>query len=76
MLLSEEVMCLRGLQDMGEKKNPTDGPDAVDYTLQKSHSPTKTSYTKLGDVDRRRLNICAHLHEDNSKTTIVAVTEA
>jgi hypothetical protein len=76
MLLSEEVTCLRGLQNMDEKKNPTDGPDAVDHTLQKSHSPTKASYIQLGDVDRRRLDCFVRLYEDDSKMTIVAVTAA
>jgi hypothetical protein len=57
-------------------QSSTDGPDVVDYTLQKSHSPTKASYIQLGDVDRRRLDCFVRLYEDDSKMTIVAVTAA
>jgi hypothetical protein len=61
---------------MDEKKNPADGPDAINYTLQKSHSYTKVSYTQLCDVDRWRSNCCVHLYEDDGKPTLAVVTEA
>jgi hypothetical protein len=76
MTMSEEMTCLRGIQNMDGKKNPADGPDAINYTLRKSHSYTKVSYTQLCDVDRRRSNCCVHLYEDDGKPTLAVVTEA